>query len=56
MTHAEMAHVEEASRTATAWLPDPTESRASLMPLLLMSILPAIGLLAAATTLFLTMV
>lgn len=55
MTHAEMAHVEEASRTATAWLPEYTEHRGSLMPLLLMTILPAMGLLVAATTLFLTM-
>lgn len=55
MTHAELAHVEEASRTATAWLPDDSERRTQLTPLLLLSVLPAVGLLVAMTTLFLTL-
>ncbi len=54
MTHAELAHVEEASRTATAWLPDYPEHRARLVPRALRAVLMGVGLAATATLLLLT--
>lgn len=54
MTHAEMAHVEAASRTATAWLPE-TEARAPIHPALFV-IVPAIGLFTVAATLLISLV